>query len=136
MRFIQDFAKETIQLLERLYKRSRYPRVRQRAQCILLSSEGYRVSELVRIFRVDRITIYNWFNAWETRRFPGLYDRPGKGNTPKLTPTQCEQVKAWAQEFPRKIGKLKALIQETFDIVVSSCTIRRMLKALGLKGET
>jgi transposase len=132
MRFIQDLTNETIHLLERLYKRSRYPRVRQRAQCILLSHEGYTVSELVRIFRVDRMTIYNWFNTWETRRFPGLYDRPGKGNTPKLTPTQREQVKAWAQEFPRKIGKLKALIQETFDIVVSSCTIRRMLKALGV----
>ena len=69
MRFIQDLAPDTIHLLERIYKRSRYPRTRQRAQCLLLSAEGYSVPELVRIFRVTSVTIYNWFNAWDTRRF-------------------------------------------------------------------
>jgi transposase len=81
---------------------------------------------------VDRVTIYNWFNAWEARRFPGLYDRPGKGNNPKLTLSQREQVRVWAQKFPRKIGKIKVLIKDTFDIEVSKWTIRRILKALAV----
>ena len=132
MRVIQELANETIHLLERIYKRNRYPRTRQRAQCILLSYEGYTVSELGKIFRVDRLTMYNWFNAWGARRFPGLYDRPGKGNTPKLPLSQQEQVRAGSQKYPRKIGKIKALIKETFDIEVSTGTIRRILKALAV----
>lgn len=132
MRFIQDLAPDTIHVLERIYKRSRYPRTRQRAQCLLLSAEGYSVPELVRIFRVTSITIYNWLNAWETRRFAGLYDRPGKGNTPKLTAAQQKQVKAWGQAFPRNLRKIRALIKETFEMEISSWTIRRILKAVGI----
>jgi hypothetical protein len=30
---------------------------------------------LMAIFSVDRITIYNWFDAWEAHHFAGLYDR-------------------------------------------------------------
>lgn len=132
MRFIQDLAPDTIHLLERIYKRSRHPRTRQRAQCLLLSYEGYSVPELVRIFRVSQVTIYHWLNAWETRRFAGLYDRPGKGNTPKLTAAQQQQVKAWGQAFPRNLRKIRALIKETFEIDISSWTIRRILKAVGI----
>jgi transposase len=131
MRFIRELAPDTVHLLERIYKRSRHPRTRQRAQCILLSYEGYSVPELARIFRVTQVTIYTWFNTWETRRFPGLYDRPGKGNTPKLTTAQQEQVKAWAQAFPRQLRKIGDLIKETVEIEVSPWTIRRILKALG-----
>jgi transposase len=132
MRFIRDLARETVQLLERMYKRSRYPRTRQRAQCILLSYEGYSVSELVKIFRVERVTIYHWFNAWEDRRFAGLYDRPGKGNTSRLTASQREQVTAWAKQFPRQIGQVASLIAQHFKKVVSFSTIRRLYKAAGV----
>lgn len=132
MRFIREIARETMQLLERIYKRSRFPRVRQRAQCILLSTEGYSVSELVKIFRVERITIYNWFDAWEERRFAGLYDRPGKGNTAKLTALQQEQVIVWTKQFPRQIGKIVELIHQHFTKRVSFSTIRRIYKAAGV----
>lgn len=132
MRYIQQLPKETIHLLERLFKRSRYHRVRQRAHCILLSFEGYSVSELSTIFRVSRVTIYNWFDAWEARRFAGLYDRPGKGRTPKLNASHTPSLLSWAKQFPRKLGKIKALLKETFGIEVSSGTLRRALKALGV----
>ena len=74
MRFIQGLSHETTQLLQRIYKHSEHHRVRQRAHCVLLSFQGYTPKELAHIFHVDRITIYNWFDAWETRCFPGLYD--------------------------------------------------------------
>ena len=35
--------------------------------------------ELMHIFDVERLTIYHWFNAWESRRFAGLYDHAGRG---------------------------------------------------------
>jgi transposase len=91
MRFIQDVSNETIHLLQRSHKQSRHHRVRQRAHCILLSVQGYTTNHLADIFHGDRITIYHWFNAWEQRGFPGLYDRKGKGRLPIFNVDQKDQ---------------------------------------------
>lgn len=86
----------------------------------------------MKIFSVDRNTIYNWFNAWEDKRLVGLYDAKGKGRKPLLTQKQKEQVKEWAKQFPKNIKKIGALIKEEFGISVSEKTIQRLLKRLGL----
>ena len=72
MRFIQDVSQETLHMLQRIYKSSHHYRTRQRAHCIFLSARGYTTTKLQEIFQVDRITIYHWFNAWESRRLCGL----------------------------------------------------------------
>jgi len=63
MRFI-SLSEETVSMLTRIYKYSRYHRVRQRAHCILLSNEGCPISDLQTVFGADRTTIYNLSNAW------------------------------------------------------------------------
>ncbi len=45
MRYIKSLTKETISLLVRIYKQSQYYQVRQRAHCLILSHEGYQISE-------------------------------------------------------------------------------------------
>jgi transposase len=132
MRFIKDLSQETKKLLRRISRQSRYYRVRQRALSLILSAEGYTTTELMKIFSVDRDTIYNWFNAWEALRLAGLYDRKGKGRKSSLTPKQSLQVKQWAKEFPKNLKKIGAMIQEECGISVSEKTIKRMLKRLGL----
>ncbi|PON16313.1 hypothetical protein C2W62_19190 [Candidatus Entotheonella serta] len=82
MRFIHPLSHETLQLLNRVHKQSRHHRVRQRAHCIVLSSQGYTTTHLADIFQVDRITLYHWFNAWEHNGFPGLYSRKASGRPP------------------------------------------------------
>ena len=130
MRCIQPLPVDTIHLLERIYKSSQHHQTRQRAQCILLSSRGYTVSHLVEIFQVHRVTVYRWFDAWETQKFVGLYDRPGKGAKPKLTPAQQEQVKAWGKQYPRQLNKIGAFVKERFGKKVSKKTLSRVLNAL------
>ena len=129
MRFIAALPWETISLLRRIYRESRRHRVRARAHCILLSAQGYTTTQLMEIFQVDRVTIYTWFNAWECRGVAGLYDRKGKGRKPKLNAKQKEQIKAWAEAFPKNLGKICALSQEVFGISVSRDTVKRVLKS-------
>jgi len=133
MRFIQGVSQETLRLLKRIYKQSRYYRVRQRAHCILLSFEGHSIKQLQDIFHVDRITIYHWLNAWESRCLCGLYDKPGRGRPPKLNIDQKEQMRQWIKMFPKNIKKICALVQETHDIVVSKQTIKRVWKSLNFR---
>ena len=133
MRFIQGLSEETLRLLKRIYKQSRYYRVRQRAHCILLSFEGHSIKQLQDIFHVDRITIYHWLNAWESRCLCGLYEKPGRGRPPKLNTDQKEQIRQWIKMFPKNIKKICALVQETYDIVVSKQTIKRVWKSLNFR---
>lgn len=79
MRYIKGLAKDTIKLLKRIHKQSKYYQVRQRSHCILLSHEKYRISELIKIFQVIRNTIYNWLNNWEKLGVIGLYNCSGQG---------------------------------------------------------
>lgn len=130
MRFIQDLTPETISLLTRIQKQSQYPRVRQRAHCILLSFRGYSIKQIQDIFQVNRVTIYNWLNAWESSCFPGLYDKKGRGRPPIFAPEQKAQIRQWVKMFPKNINKIRLLVKEEFDIIISKQTIKRILKPL------
>ncbi|MGH9988771.1 MAG: IS630 family transposase, partial [Nitrososphaeraceae archaeon] len=130
MRFIKNLSYDTTRLLQRIYQKSKYHQVRQRAQCILLSYQGYMTNELAHIFKVNRITIYNWFNEWESCHFAGLYDRKGKGRPPLFNQDQKEQIRQWVKLYPKNLNQVIALIQKEFDLSASKSTIKRVLKSL------
>src|SRR5713101_6598816 len=128
MRFIQDLSPETQSILRRLHKQSSHHRVRQRAHCILLSFQGMTTHELMKVFDVERLTLYNWFNAWDTRRLAGLYDHKGRGRPPKLTIAEQEQVQQYIEQHPKDMKKVAHLIEQETSKRVSTKTIKRLLK--------
>src|SRR5262249_9085507 len=130
MRFIENVSQETISMLQRIYKQSKHHRVRQRAHCLLLSLQGLTTTKLVKIFQVDRITIYHWFDAWEGQRLAGLYDKAKQGRPQKCTPEQKEQIRQWAQAFPKNLNKIGALVAEHFALRISKQTLKRILKSM------
>jgi len=130
MRFIPPLDPLTRKLLGRLYKQSKKHLVRQRAHGILLSAQGTPVLELAKLFEKTPRTIYTWLDRWEERRFAGLYDAPGRGKKQSLDAFQREQVRHWIKEHPKNIGKVIALVKETFGILVSKRTIQRILYTL------
>lgn len=65
----------------------------ERCHCLLLSSEGYQVKELARIFRVSEISVYGSFKRWETGGIVGLGDKQGRGRKPILKAEDLPQVK-------------------------------------------
>ena len=132
MRFIQPLEPETLHRLEQIYTQSSSSRTRQRAQCMLLSAEGYSVPELAQIFRVHHVTIYHWFDAWEARQFDGLTDLPGRGNTPKIAPSHYAQIQAWTREFPRQLSTIRQRIHDHLGIPISARTLSRLLHHLGI----
>jgi transposase len=130
MRFIPDLSQETLSLLDRIYKHSQYYQVRRRAHCLILSHKGYTIPQLQTIFQVNRVTIYAWFNAWESQSLCGLYDKKGRGRPPKLNSDQQEQIRQWVKQFPKNLNQVCALVQEKYGYSVSKSTIKRVLKSL------
>ena len=130
MRMIKDLCRSQIKFLHRIHRESKKHHIRQRAQCILLSYQGYQVNELAKIFRRTQRTIYTWLNQWERRHFAGLYDKKGRGRKSKLDDDEKLQVKAWAKENPKNLRKVVALVREEYGICVSRRTIKRILRSL------
>lgn len=129
MRYIKDLNKDTLKLLKRIYQQSKYYQVRQRAHCIQLSYQGYKISELMSIFQVSRNTIYNWFNAWESSKFSGLYNSPGRGKKKLFTVEQEQQIKNWVKDTPKNLEKVQAKIGQEWEKTVSKKTIKRIIKS-------
>jgi transposase len=94
-----------------------------------LSFHGHEAKEIAQIFHVDRITVYHWFDAWDTAHFAGLYDAKKPGRPSKLLPEHHEQIRQWAKAFPKQLTRICALVQEEFGIAVSKHTIKRLLKS-------
>jgi len=132
VRFIRELSGETISILNRIYRRSRHFEVRRRAHCILLSFGGHTTTNLMEIFKVSRITIYNWFSAWEDHHLVGLYNQPGRGRKPLFTPEQKAQIKEWVKEDPKNLNRVIHKIKEAWKITTSKATIKRILKSLSM----
>ena len=92
MRYIKGLSQETLKILKRIQKESKYPQVRQRAHCIQLSYQGYKIAQLIEIFQVSRNTIYNWLNGWEKNQLAGLYNEKGRGRKRTFNKDQEKQI--------------------------------------------
>ena len=112
MRHIKGLTRETLKMLDRIYKQSKYYQVRQRAHCIQLTSKGYKISELMKIFKVSRNTIYNWLNSWESSNLVGLYNQPGRGRKKTFNSVQEQQIKDWVKATPKSLEKVPEKIQK------------------------
>ena len=103
---------------------------RERCHCLWLSSEGYQVKELARIFQVSEISIYSWFKRWETGGIVGLRDKQGRGRKPLLQAEDLAVIKEKVQENAQRLKiareKLKAELGREF----STKTLKRFLKSL------
>jgi transposase len=71
---------------EELYRTTKDPRLRTRAQIILLAGEQrLRVSAIAPIVREVTQTVRNWLKRWMAEGIEGLKDRPMPGPPPKIT---------------------------------------------------
>ncbi|MBE9212308.1 IS630 family transposase [Plectonema cf. radiosum LEGE 06105] len=129
MRYVKGLTKESLKLLDRINKHSKYSQVRKRAHCIQLSYQKYKISQLCRIFKVSRNTIYNWLNSWESSRFVGLYNQPGRGRKKIFNINQEQIIKSWVKETPLCLEKVQDKIENEWETRVSKKTIKRIIKS-------
>lgn len=128
MRYIKNLCFDSQKMLQIFYKKSKKHEVRQKAQCILLSSRGYSIGSLSTLFGVHFNTIYNWFNSWESQKLVSLYHAKGQGRKPKINASSQKIVAEMISENPKQIDKIVIALSERENIQVSKITIKRVLK--------
>lgn len=103
---------------------------RQRCHCLLLSSGGYQVKELARIFRVSEICVYGWLKRWEKTGIVGLRDKSGRGRKPILKAGDLPQIKRRVQENAQRLKVARQQLKEELGREFSAKTLKRFLKSL------
>jgi transposase len=82
----------------------------------------------MKVFAVERLTLYHWLNAWATRRLAGWYDHQGRGRPPKLTSAEQAHVQQYIAPYPKDMKKVAHLIAQETAKRVRTKTSKRLLK--------
>ena len=128
-KFIKLNEAEKITLQEGMKNGKRQP-FQQRCHCLLLSSEGYQVKELAKVFRVSEMSVYGWLKRWEAGGIVGLRDKAGRGRRAILKAEDLPQVKAIVQENAQRLKVARQKLREELGREFSAKTLKRFLKSL------
>lgn len=132
-RYIENLTAEQISSLEQGFKLGNTHHYRMRCQCILLSFRGKSVNALSEHFGKSIITIYTWFNRWESEGIQGLEIRKGRGRKRKLDFDNSDHVKQVKQSLKIENRSLKQLqndLESKLGFEISKSSLRRFLKRL------
>ena len=124
---LNEVEKITLQEAE---KNSQTKTFRERCHCLRLSSEGYEVKELARIFRVSEISIYAWFKRWERGGIIGLRDKAGRGRRAILQAEDLAVIKEKVQANAQRLKIAREKLKEELGREFSTKTLKRFLKSL------
>jgi transposase len=132
-RYIENLTADQVSALENGFKYGKTHHYRSRCQCILLSYSGKSVPELCEFYQKSHLTIYNWFNRWESEGLSGLEIRSGRGRKRKLDFDNSDHVKLVQQSLRLENRNLKQLqndLESKLGLELSRSSLRRFLKRL------
>jgi transposase len=128
--------------LEQLYRTTKAPRLRTRAQMILLAAEqGLKVPQIAAIVRESEATVLRWLKRYLAEGLEGLHDAPRPGRPSEVTEAYRAALLAAVRRRPRSVRlpfslwtlqRLVDYLAEHTGVRVSDETVRRALKQAGL----
>ena len=128
--------------LRRLTKTDPDPRVRRRAQTLLLVEQGQTLASAARLMGTAAHRIRIWQARFAAEGRQGLVDRSRRGRPPTLDAAACAFLEEALERGPQAYGllvtiwsirDLQALLQHERGITVSICTLHRVVHALGYR---
>lgn len=137
-----DVASETqgAQQLRHLTKTDTDPRVRRRAQALLVAADGETLAGAARLFHTSAYRIRVWQTRFAAEGRDGLVDRPRGGRPSKLGPDDLKFLEEALDAGPQaydlpmtiwSIRDLQALLKRERQVDVSVYTMHRVVHDLG-----
>ncbi len=125
-------SQDQLDLLVDMMKKDECPRVRNRAQAILLLfADRKRFEEVASILRVHVNTIRNWADRWIDEGSDGLYDLEGRGAKPIFSEAEEKIILECLEKEPRSLRKVAEMVEKRTGKKAHVETFRRILKKLG-----
>jgi transposase len=134
MRHIELTATE-IDKLRFILKHGKTFLERNRSMCLLLSGQGYSMSEVAEIMKISRMTVKRLLDSWQNtesdRRFENLYRVEGQGAKPKLEPVR-DKIPQLFESNNRDIDMVLEELEKEYGITVCKVTLQAFLKGTGI----
>jgi transposase len=128
VRYVPPLTAEQYEKLQDMIHNAPSSRVRFRAHSVILSSEGFSINNIAKIYHVDRDTVAAWLTDWEQQSFDGLYDKPRSGRPPKLTVDEQGLALQYLAEEPRSCKRVVERLVTKTDKRISIATLKRLAK--------
>jgi transposase len=135
--YVPSLSAEQKVELDELYRKTEVPRVRTRAQMVLLSAEKkLKVDEIAEIVRESSVTVLRWLHRYMAEGMQGLVDAPRAGRSSILTDEFRKRLLEVVRRRPRSLElefsmwtlqRLVDFMAEDTGIRVSTETLRRAL---------
>jgi transposase len=90
--------------LDHTFRTSDNPRLRPRAQAVLMAHRGRPYPQIAQDLAVNQRTLQRWLNAYNKGGLDALVPGKAKGATPKLTADLAPVLQRWVIDGPAKQG--------------------------------
>lgn len=140
--YVLPLTEQQLAELDELYRTTKVPRLRTRAQMVLLSAEkGLKVQEIAEIVRESQATVLRWLKRYMAEGVEGLKDAPRAGRPSTVTDAYRASLVEAVRRRPRSLGQPYSLwtlhrladhMAEQTGIRVSHETVRRTLRKEGI----
>ena len=140
--YVPPLSEKQIVEVEQLYRKTDVPRVRTRAQMILLSAEKkLTAEEIADLVRESSVTVLRWLHRYIAEGIQGLMDAPRSGRNSVVTDEFRNRLLEVVRRRPRSLAleysiwtlqRLADFMAEDTGIRVSTETIRRALAKEGI----
>ncbi|WP_186740978.1 helix-turn-helix domain-containing protein [Spirosoma utsteinense] len=137
---IDNLPPSAHQELVELYQATKLPRIRTRAQMILLSAEqALKAPQIALIVRESERTIQRWLKRYQAEGINGLQDAPKSGKPSKVSLSYRQQLLSSVRQRPRNLGlefslwtlaRLADYLAEQTGVRLSQEGVRLQLKAM------
>ena len=136
-RFVRPLTPADKRTIDRLFRRSRDPRVRRRANAVRLSSLGYTVPQIAEVTGSTPQTVRNSFDRFESGGPDALADKPRSGRPPKATREYRSRLVEVVKTNPHGLGypftvwtvvRLRAHMAREMDVLISEARVRQIMK--------
>jgi transposase len=135
--YVPSLSEEQKVELDELYRKTEVPRVRTRAQMVLLSAEKkLKADEIADIVRESCVTVLRWLHRYIAEGIQGLMDAPRSGRSSILTDEFRKRLLEIVRRRPRSLElefsmwtlqRLADFMAEDTGLRISTETIRRAL---------
>ena len=134
MKFVTALGEAEESTLQEAQRYGPTPRLRQRAQGVLWSAQGYRIGEIARLLSVHRVTVSSWLSQWEQQGLRGLYDSERSGRPAIYSASEQQRLVELVDDEPRRLSVARAQLSRETGKAASAQTAKRILKKTVIDG--
>lgn len=141
--FVRPLSEEERSYLDKMIAESKPETLGTHAHIVLLSSQGYKSTEIASLVGRHPASVRKWIRRFNTDGVPSLINAPSPGRKRSYTEEQAQKMVEIALTEPRALGQpfgrwsLHRLVRYLIDTgvveTISHDTVWRILRARGIR---